>query len=78
MVRGVNTPQKPENDIHYADTQHPVEHIVPSRDPAPLGLHDVDGFLRQTGRGRDQSGPFSLAQKPDPAGASVIKMFYFV
>lgn len=28
-VRGMNTPQKPENDIHYADTQHPVEHIEP-------------------------------------------------
>ena len=28
-VRGMNTPQKPENDIRYADTQHPVEHIEP-------------------------------------------------
>jgi hypothetical protein len=28
-VRGMNTPQNPENDIHYADTQHPLEHIEP-------------------------------------------------
>jgi len=28
-VRGMNTPRKPENDIRYADTQHPVEHIEP-------------------------------------------------
>jgi hypothetical protein len=28
-VRGMNTPQNPENDIHYADTRHPVEHIEP-------------------------------------------------
>lgn len=26
MVRGMSTPQKTEHDIHYADTQHPVEH----------------------------------------------------
>ena len=25
----MNTPQKPENDIHHADKQHPVEHIEP-------------------------------------------------
>ena len=25
----MNTPRKPENDIRYADTQHPVEHIEP-------------------------------------------------
>ena len=28
-VRVMNTPKKTENDIHYADTQHPVEHIDP-------------------------------------------------
>jgi hypothetical protein len=25
----MNTPQKHENEIHYADMQHPVEHIEP-------------------------------------------------
>jgi hypothetical protein len=37
-VRGMNTPQKPENDIHYADTQHPVEHIEPSRKMGTIAL----------------------------------------
>ena len=26
-VPGINTPQPPENDIHNADTRHPVDHI---------------------------------------------------
>lgn len=46
-VVGMNTPQPPENDIHNADTRHPVDHI----EPAPeRGDESIDRICEVLGR----------------------------
>ncbi len=43
----MNTPQPPENDIHNADTRHPVDHI----EPAPeRGDESIDRICEVLGR----------------------------
>ena len=47
-VRGMNTPNTPENDIHHADTRHPVDHIEPLPERGDESIERICKVLGRT------------------------------